>query len=303
MRLTSNVGIVILTVMLLSLLSLAISCSDDEIQTPAPAATVESPPIQEPTTTVAVSPTPTETSNPIPTALETEPPAPLPTIEPIPEPTPEQTPEPTESLQLNDVSDIGSTWTHYVTYGDENMIWTGTITGEEVIDGVDCNIVERSFDAPPERLMYAEMTGSDLSSILTKEKLWISKTTLQPIKAESSLLLASMNMPIDTVSTFTYDGECGAPFSVGQSWSYQRKSVTSTAQEMTSTWNAEVVGMEEITVSADTFNCYEVVHTSGDTTIIYWTSANEDSHLVKTVSDGLWTGTETRELASYSAPE
>jgi len=227
--------------------------------------------------------------------MDIETPAP-PTIEPKP--------EPTEPSQSSDIPEIGTTWTHNVNYVDENAVWTVSITGGEVIDGVDCYITDTSFDAPPERLMYTEMLGSDITLTITKEKSWMSRTSQQPIKNEVSTLLSAMSMTIDTTTTFAYDGEYGAPLSVGQSWSYQQESVPSMGPKMTSTWNAEVVGMEEITVPAGTFNCYKVVHTSGDATRTDWTSADRDLlTAVKVVSEGYWTGTETRELASYTASE
>ncbi|NQT72330.1 MAG: carboxylesterase family protein [Chloroflexi bacterium] len=228
--------------------------------------------------------------------MDIEPPATLPTIEP--------TPEPTKPPQSSEMPEIGTTWTHNVNYGDENTVWTVSITGGEAIDGVDCYITEASFDAPPERLLYTEMVGSDLALTITGESSWINREALQAIKNEVSTHLSSMSLSIDTTTTFAYDGAYGMPLSVGQTWSYQQESVPSMGPKMISTWNAEVVGMEEITVPAGTFNCYKVVHTSGDISRTEWWSVEGDLlTAVKLVNDGIWTGIETRELASYSAPE
>ena len=132
----------------------------------------------------------------------------------------------------------------------------------------------------------------------------MSRTAQQPIQNEVSTHLSAMSMTIDTTTTFTYDGEYGTPLSIDQSWSYQQESVPSMGPKMTSTWNTEVVGMEEITVPAGTFNCYKVVHTFGDATRTDWISADEDLlTAVKVVSEGYWTGTEIRELASYTTSE
>lgn len=228
--------------------------------------------------------------------MDIEPPAPSQTIEP--------TSVPTEPPQSSDIPEIGTTWTHNVNYGDENTVWTVSITDGEVIDGVDCYITETSFGAPPERLMYSDIVGSDLALTITQEKSWIDRTAQQPTQNEVSTHLSSMSLTIDTTTTFAYDGTYGKPSSVGQTWSYEQVSQPSMGPKMTSTWNAEVVGMEEITVPAGTFNCYKVVHTSGDAIRTDWASADEDLlTAVKVVSEGYWTGTETRELASYTASE
>ena len=132
----------------------------------------------------------------------------------------------------------------------------------------------------------------------------MSRTAQQPMQNEVSTHLSSMSLNIDTTTTFAYDGIYGEPLSEGQTWSYEQESQPSMGPKMISTWNAEVVGMEEITVPAGTFNCYKVVHTSGDATRTDWTAADEDLlTAVKVVSEGYWTGIETRELASYTASE
>jgi len=229
--------------------------------------------------------------------MDIEPPAPLPSVEP--------TPEPTKSPQPSNLPDVGTTWTHNVSYGDETTVWTVSVTGGEVIDGVDCYITEASFDAPPQRLMYSDITGSDLSFTITQEKSWIDRTAKQPLKNEVSIYLPSYSWPMDTLTSFAYDGTYGQPLSVGQTWTYEQVSVSvpSVGPKMVSTWTAEVVGMEEVTVPAGTFNCYKVVHASKDATRADWVSADEPMlTAVKVVSEGYWTGTETRELASYSVP-
>jgi len=205
-------------------------------------------------------------------------------------------PTPTETVEHS--ASVGISWAHNVHYDTEDTVWTMKVIGEETIDGIDTYITETSFDKKPKRGIYVAQMDKDLTSKFKRMSTWLSKSTLQPVKNESAF--AIMGMTIRTKTTFAFDGPCGAPLSVGKTWSYEQVSTPSMGDPTTKTWNVEVVGMEEVTVPAGTYNCYKVVHTAEDGTRTEWWSA--DGGLltpVKMVDKASWSATETQELAYY----
>ena len=71
----------------------------------------------------------------------------------------------------------------------------------------------------------------------------------------------------------------------------------------TDSWSVEVVGTEEVTVPAGTYNCYKVVYTeatSGTTITEYWAADQDLCAPVKVVDEDSYKYPETRELASYT---
>jgi|GEM_PF-473180 len=218
---------------------------------------------------------------------------PVPTDLPESSPTPEPG-EPVESAFIN---------TYNVRYENEgateDTVWTISRSGEETIDGVDCYIAEIEFDSNPERFRYVEMLSADVPLTVTGMTTWVDKATSQPVKADSDS--TAMGFATTATTAFTYDGDYGAPFSEGKTWSYEMVSTPSMGPEMTSSWTAEVVGMENITVPAGTFDCYKLVHSSdsGDTNVEWWATIDGTDVAVKMIDEANWTGTETRELVSY----
>jgi len=193
----------------------------------------------------------------------------------------------------------GISWSYNVNYGKEDTVWSMTVIGEETIDGTATYITETSFNKKPKRAIYVARMDKDMTSKFKSTSTWLSKNTLQPVKNE--FVFTMMGIPISTKTTFAYDGPSGAPLSVGKTWSYEQLSTPSMGDPTTKTWNAEVVGMEKVTIPAGTYNCYKVVHTAGDSTRTEWWSA--DGGLltpVKMVDEASWSGPENHELASYT---
>ena len=182
----------------------------------------------------------------------------------------------------------------------EDTAWTMTITGEETIDGIECRITEITFDTNPERFSYIDYLDADIPVTITGMTTWAKKNTFQPIKAVS-VITSVMNSTVTTTTTFTYDGNGGGPFSEGKTWSYEMVSTPSMGLPMTSTWTAQVVGIEKMTIPAGTFDCYKVEHisNSGDINIEWWANIDDSYVAVKMEDEANWTGIETRELVSY----
>ena len=211
--------------------------------------------------------------------------------------------EPSDMAELIEISETGITWVYDVTYGSEDTVWTVTVKGGETVDGMECYVSNTSFDAQPQRDVYVAQMGMDFDLIFTSESSWRSRSTLQPLKSEVVLSLVGMALSISTTTEYSYDGQCGAPFSAGKTWVYRELSTPSMGTPMLRTWTAEVVGTEEISVPAGTFNCYRVVHTSGDDTRIEWWSVDRDLLTpVKLVNESAWNAPEIRELVSYDLP-
>ncbi len=129
---------------------------------------------------------------------------------------------------------------------------------------------------------------------------WVDKNTSVAVKAEAGASFSGM--PSTSKVTYTYYGDYGVPLSVGKTWSYEMLTTPSAGLPMTMMWNVEVAGIEEVTVSAGTFNCYKMVqiNESGSSSINWVTFDNDYLMLVKTMNEASWIGTETWELVSYA---
>ncbi len=221
--------------------------------------------------------------------------------------TPPATPEPTKSPELTPTPEPAelaenatATTTYNVRYENEgtteDTVWTITRTGEETIEGIDCYIAEMEFDQDPARWRYVESFNQDFPLTITGMTTWIDKNTSQPVKADST---AYAVITVTTTTTFTYDTPGGVPFETGKKWSYTEES-SSMGMVLTSTFTVEVVGEEEVTVPAGSFDCYKVIHSSdsGDTITEWWTEIEGNPVAVKIIDEAHWNGVETRELAS-----
>ena len=205
--------------------------------------------------------------------------------------------------ELTGIPETGTSWVYDVDYGTEREIWTVTVAGGEPVSAADCYVTVTSFDTPPERVLHSEQLGAEIGLTLSSETTWLDRGTLEPVKNESSTSIALMGLRIDTTTAFTCEGRCGAPLSVGQEWTYEQLSVPSMGSPMSSAWEAEVLGIQEITVPAGSYRCYKVVHSSPEGTRTLWWSA--DGNLlapVKVMDEASWSGTETRLLRSYAEP-
>ncbi len=197
----------------------------------------------------------------------------------------------------------GPTWTYNVNYGDENTVWSSQVTDEEVINGTESYIIQTSFDNVPKRRSYSAQISGYADLDLLSEALWLDRNALQPVKKEQNNK-AMGAFDVTTTTNYTYAGSYGAPLSEGDSWGYEAELVPSIGNPVTSTWQAEVVGTEEITVTAGTYNCYKIVCTkeADSTTRTEWWSAEGDPLApIKVVDETTYEFTESRELASYES--
>ena len=196
--------------------------------------------------------------------MDIEPYAPAITISP--EPTP--SPEPSEPPQSSSTSVYN---VHYE-YEDmiEETIWTINTIGQETVDDIDCCLNEYSFDAKPQRNRFVAQLDMAMDIVTESELIWVDAVTLQQVKRESST--TQIGMTVVTTNTYTYEGDRGAPFSKGKEWAYTLTATPQIGSPEISIWTTEVMGTEEITVPAGTFNCYKVVHTNdlGLTNIEWW---------------------------------
>ncbi len=196
----------------------------------------------------------------------------------------------------------GPTWTYNVSYGDEDTVWTSQVIGEETVNGVEAYVIQASYDDTPQRRSYSVQIDSYADLDLLSQTLWLDKSALQPAKKEQNNK-AMGAFDVTTTTTYTYDDPYGAPFSEGGSWDYEAELVPSIGNPVTSTWQTEVVGMEEITVPAGSYNCYKIVYTKeadGTTRMEWWSAEGDFLAPVKVVDETSYEFTESREMVSYT---
>ncbi len=271
MRLTLNAGTIVLSVILLSLLSLAASCGGDNEETPAA--------IVQPTDTEGFASPESRTAGLV-------------------------EPEISESSSTSEANvDFGTlVYNMYYEYEDatEDTVWTATTIGKETIDGIGCYVIEHSFDAKPQRSRFVPQLDSDMDIVTQSDLIWLDAATLQPVKGERST--TQIGMTISTAITFDYESDHGAPFTEGQTWAYTIIAAPQLGAPEISMWNAEVVGNEEIVVPAGTFACYKVVHTNdmGLARTEWWAIDGAYPTAIKAIDEANWHGVETRELVSFA---
>jgi hypothetical protein len=189
---------------------------------------------------------------------------------------------------------VDSQWAYTVTYGTEVTTWTYSVFMEETVGGVDCYMSFAVFSAPPKRV------ASGSSVTVTAAQTWRSQDNLAQYQATAAINLFGMNVTTTMTDTYT----AGTPdfFSVGDTWQYDEYLVLNPPlSPSTHTINdVTVVGMEEITVPAGTFNCYKIEYRVAGTLVkTEWWSPQVLGY-VKQVSTGTYALPEIQELASYS---
>jgi hypothetical protein len=166
--------------------------------------------------------------------------------------TPEPAPDPTEQAAPEQVDPVAM---FKITYGDEVTEQPSFIVGEEVVDGVDCAIIEYSYLPPASRVSPDGKT----TLTLLGGKIWIAKTTREWVQAE----VYNEVMDTKVTSRFTNPYRISPPLSVGKSWFYDTTAtmVPEYAPPSTNRFRAEVVSQEDVTVPAGTFASYKVEFT------------------------------------------
>jgi hypothetical protein len=188
-----------------------------------------------------------------------------------------------------------------ITYGDEVTRQESFLVGEEVVDDVDCTIVEYFYTPPASRLSSDGTTPTTLLS----GKLWIAKATGEWMKIEEKREIMGDTLTVLVTNTFRFN----PPLSVGQSWSFDRdiRLIPELRPPSSNRYRGEVVSRGDIVVPAGTFTCFRVelslVAVDGveleDPAVqsVMWITVDTHEE-VKRESYSGWEETETAELVS-----
>jgi len=198
---------------------------------------------------------------------------------------------------------VGTTWVYQVTYGAEVTEWTVTVDSLETVDTTDSYHTATSYSAPPVRVV------SGLSATVLASEAWLSQITLDAVKSFASVNLFGMAVATDITRTYT-GGTHGAPYSAGQTWTYDEAMVLTPplAPSAINSYEAEVVAMEDVTTVAGTYSCYKIEYTLVATDgvpvtpvleMTEWWSADVLG-VVKSINHTGYAEVETQELLSYT---
>lgn len=189
--------------------------------------------------------------------------------------------------------------TFKITYGDEVTRQESFLLGEEVVDDVDCTVIEYFYIPPASRLSPDGTTPTKLLS----GKLWISKSTGEWIKAELNRVIMGDTVNVAVTNVLRFSAQLG----VGESWFFDRdvRLIPELRAPSRNRYRAEVVSLEEIVVPAGTFTCYRielsVVEENGieleDPAVqdVFWITVDTHEE-IKRETYGSWDKTETAEL-------
>jgi len=192
---------------------------------------------------------------------------------------PTVTPEATQTVNEGalPILSVGDKWVMKMISGGNESTATTEVIGEDIVDGKDCYIATISMDP------YSS-------------KEWVDKTTLFPIKNESS----------GGTTTYSYQfvGDMLYPLQINKECQVV-ETITSTIKETgesnteTNTYMFKVENIEQITVPAGTFKCFKIVmyDKNGTPVITEWESDETKMYMVKGVDPQ---NDVTTELVSYS---
>jgi len=171
-----------------------------------------------------------------------------------------------------------------------------TVVGEEAVGDEACYKCSGVFEPPATR----DAADMPLTLHVETADIWTSKDHLEYVKMSSAIA----ELPgLPSTVTWNYTGDYGWPYEVGKTWNASVHVVAGVLDEVTELEN-KVLGVENITVPAGTFECYHVATyepTSPDNyTFEHWFNATAVKSVVKEIDRFLWAGEETRELTSYS---
>jgi len=172
---------------------------------------------------------------------------------------------------------VGDKWVMKIISGGNEFTATTEVIGEDVVDGKDCYIATISMD-------------------LYSGKEWVDKTTLFPIKDESSRGT--------TTYSYQFVGDMLYPLQMKKECQVVQ-TITTTIKETgesnteTNTYMFKVENIEQITVPAGTFKCFKIVMYDKDGTPVTtkWESDETKLYMVKGVDPQ---NNVTTELVSYS---
>ena len=199
---------------------------------------------------------------------------------------------------------VGTTWVYQVTYGAEVTEWTVTVDSLETVDTTDSYHTATSFSAPPVRV------ASGFSVTVLASEAWLSQITLDEVKSLASINLFGTTVATDITRTYT-GGTHGAPYVVGQTWTYDEAVVLTPSMgidPVTNSYEAEVVAMEDVTTVAGTYSCYKIEYTLVAVDGVPVTPVLESTEwwsadvlgVVKSINHTGYAEAETQELVSYT---
>ena len=164
---------------------------------------------------------------------------------------------------------VGDQWVYTVISDATEYTFTMVVTGEEVVEGIDCWTENYLFEPA--------MDGMGTMSV------WSVKDTVFPLKMESSGVYDGH--PYTAVTTYSYEfleGFSWWPLEVGKEGTVQETqttTVTSGGEVVSTETNTvtvvlEIEKKEDIEVLAGTFNCFKILEKGEDGTVhrVYWYS-------------------------------
>lgn len=167
-------------------------------------------------------------------------------------PTPTPTPTPTNGTEgALPTLNLGDRWVYTLTSDGDRYTWTAEVTGQEMIGGKDCYVVDSSIDTSDEEF-------------ITDAKEWFEKETLWMIRMHSSGEYMGFTHLVS--ADVSYEGLPLFPLEVGKEVEITETDTTTITimgetetQTKTRRSTYKVEKVEDITVAAGTFTCFKIV--------------------------------------------
>jgi hypothetical protein len=214
-----------------------------------------------------------------------------------------------QSAEEKDLLAAGYTFTYDVTYSENgSLVDTSNynmVVGEVAqVGGKGCYFIDLSVqndEAGKTGAARTARTGVNTSvpTSVVSGDMWVYADSLDLAKKLPVSLISGTEYT--TTLTYAYNGSHGAPWVEGKTWTYITDVSSTTGQQYQIPGSATVVGMEDVTVPAGTFNCYKVEYTttgSAGPSLVEWWS-DDVGMWVKQADYSSYTGIEIRALESY----
>ncbi len=222
---------------------------------------------------------------------------------------------------------LGTSWVYEVNYDCDEIgvsgnritlvndtTWTTTVTGFEVMNGVDCFVTESTVAGNALR-RYPYPGGvtpaMDVPVILAPTGLGPtvhrSMGHGEIVKEHFPLEVNAMGgLTLNIPRNYAYAGR-PAVLNAGSTWTYTTQvDLNNFMFHEYMTWNAEVTGIESVAVPLGTYDCYKIESTgtggeNPDETNYYWWDVNGEFPCpVKYQYNYIFMGSETKELSTYT---
>jgi hypothetical protein len=194
--------------------------------------------------------------------------------------------------------EVGDQWVWHYTMQGVDATLTQEITGEEIMEGRDCYVIDMSFDP---LLTFPQAEGV---STITDMTYWTDKATVTyDVKQE---MVGDYNGEPFTLSyVYSYSSwDPLFPLEIGKEVEMEQTTTqymgdNQFGEPTVTTLRYRVDGMEDVTVAAGSFSCWRLVVEDGEGGIIqvFWWSDEVKSMVKSTGGDG----NTTMELLSYSS--